>query len=129
MIVVDSTGWVEYFIDGDLAAAYAELILDQDAVVTPATVVYEVYKIVKREEGAEKAVVALAQLMKTDVVPLTPFLALTAAELSLQHGLAFADATVYATAVAFGAELVTSDADLEGLAGVRYIPQRRRRKG
>lgn len=127
MIVVDSTGWVEYFVDGELADAYADFVGDPSSIVTPTIVLYEVYKIVRREEGDGNALVAAAQLMKTEVVPLTPFLALSAAERSLEHNLAFADASVYATAIAFGAELVTSDADLDGLDGVLYIPHPGRR--
>ena len=42
-------------------------------------------------------------------------LALEAADLSLAHGLAMADSLVYATARRFGATLVTSDSDFEGL--------------
>lgn len=48
-------------------------------------------------------------------------LALEAADLSLAHGLAMADALVYATARRFAATLVTGDADFEGLPGTVVI--------
>ena len=44
-----------------------------------------------------------------------------AADLSLRHGLAMADAIVYATAKDQEAEVVTGDADLKDLPGVVYV--------
>ena len=44
-----------------------------------------------------------------------------AADLSLRHGLAMADAIVYATAKDQEAEVVTGDADLKNLPGVVYV--------
>jgi predicted nucleic acid-binding protein len=44
-----------------------------------------------------------------------------AVEISHKHGLPLADGIIYATARAASAELLTQDADLEGLSGVRYI--------
>ena len=54
----------------------------------------------------------------------TQDLALSAADLSLEHGLAMADAFVLATARQFRAELVTSDRDFEGIDGVIYLPNK-----
>ena len=64
---------------------------------------------------------AVAQLDKSVVVPLTSTIALTAADLGLEHGLAMADAVVYATGLLNEAPVVTSDRDFEGLPGVVYI--------
>ena len=55
------------------------------------------------------------------MIPLTESIALLAADLSIQHGLAMADAFVYATGRDQEVEVVTGDADLEGLPGVLYI--------
>ena len=124
MIVVDSSGWIEYFTDGPLAGRYARYLHDLAEVVTPVLVLYEVYKKIKRERTEEEALIAAAQIEKTHLVPLTDTLALTAADLSLEHRLAMADACVYATAVLHGAELVTSDSDLGELPGVTYLQKR-----
>ncbi len=51
------------------------------------------------------------------IVALDESLAIEAADISLAHGLAMADAVVYATAVRHRATLVTADADFEGLLG------------
>jgi predicted nucleic acid-binding protein len=51
--------------------------------------------------------------------------ALEAADTSLEHALAMADAIVYATARSRGAELVTTEADLEGLEGVVFLSKKK----
>ncbi len=61
------------------------------------------------------------RLNATQVVALTESIAFLAADVSLQHGLAMADAIVYATAQDQKAEVVTGDADLKDLLGVVYI--------
>ncbi len=122
MRVIDSSGWIEFFTGGQLADSYADL-LQMEEVLTPTVVLYEVYKIIRRDYSEEAGLLAVAKLKATQVVELDESLALTAAEASLEHGLAMADAIVYATAVREGAELVTSDADLANLPGVTYYPQ------
>ena len=49
MIVVDSSGWVEFFTDGPLADDYASKLRNLSAVMTPVIVLYEVYKRLKRD--------------------------------------------------------------------------------
>ncbi|MBL8037239.1 MAG: type II toxin-antitoxin system VapC family toxin [Nitrospira sp.] len=89
--------------------------------ITSTIVLYEVYKKIKRERGEEMALQLAGRLHATHVIPLTESSALLAADLSLQHGLAMADAMVYATGRDQEVEVVTGDADLEGLPGVVYI--------
>jgi predicted nucleic acid-binding protein len=74
-----------------------------------------VYKVVRRDLSEERAIEAVAAMHRAEVVALDESLALEAADLSLTHGLAMADAIVYATALRHGATLVTGDADFEGL--------------
>ena len=75
----------------------------------------------ERERSEEEALISIAQIEKTRVVPLTTMIALTAADLGLEHGLAMADSVVYATARMNDADLITSDRDLAGLPGVIYL--------
>ena len=123
MIVVDSSGWIEYFTEGPNARRYGRYLEKPSDLVTPTIVLYEVYKLIKRERTEEDALLAVAQIQKTRVVPLSESLSLAAADLSLERRLAMADAIVYATAQAEGAELVTGDRDLKGLPGVTYLPK------
>ncbi|MBI5507419.1 MAG: type II toxin-antitoxin system VapC family toxin [Deltaproteobacteria bacterium] len=121
MILVDSSGWLEFFADGPLAAEYGRYLATSSNVVTPTVVLHEVYKVIKRERGEEDALIAAAQMSQTRLVALDDSIALTAADLGLEHKLAMADSIVYATAQSLGAELVTSDADFSGLSGVTYL--------
>jgi len=83
--------------------------------------VYEVYKVIRRDVSEERAVEAVSALRRATIAPVDEPLALEAADVSLAHGLAMADSLVYATARRFGARLVTSDADFEGLPGAIVI--------
>jgi predicted nucleic acid-binding protein len=122
MRVIDSSGWIEYFSGGPLAGSYADL-LEMELIVTPTVVLYEVYKIIRREHSEEAGLLAVAKLKATRLVELDESLALSAAEISLERGLAMTDAIVYATACREAAELVTSDADLANLPNVMYLPK------
>ncbi len=125
MTVVDSSGWIEYFTDGALAGRFAPYLEDLEGVTTPTIIIFEVYRVIRRQRSEEEAMKAVAQMQKSRVVNFDQFLALSAAELSIEHRLAMADAIVYATARAHRVELVTADADFEGLAGVRIFSRRR----
>ena len=81
----------------------------------------EVYKKIKRERGEETALLFAGRLSATQVVQLTESIVRPAADVSLKHGLAMADAIVYATARDQEAEVVTGDADLKDLPGVVYV--------
>jgi predicted nucleic acid-binding protein len=86
-------------------------------------VLYEVYKRLKRDLSEDDAIVAVSAMQRTRIVPITQELALMAADLSLAHDLAMAEALILATANAFRADLVTSDADFAGIEGVAYLPK------
>ncbi|RJP80026.1 MAG: hypothetical protein C4522_08575 [Desulfobacteraceae bacterium] len=45
MMIVDSCGWLEWFTDGDLADQYKPYLSDQDNLLIPAIILYEVYKV------------------------------------------------------------------------------------
>jgi len=123
LIVVDSSGWLEFLTNGVLADEYAARLRQPAAVITPTIVIYEVYKHAKRLLSEEAALDAVAAMQKTRVVPLTIELAMVAADLSLAHRLPMADAIVLATAQAHDADVVTSDSDFAGIQGVLYVPK------
>lgn len=121
MILVDSFGWIEYLAEGQLAERYEEYLANLAEVVTPTIVLYEVYKRLKRERKEEEALLVIAQIMKTKVVPLSEEIALLAAGISLKHTLPMADAIVYATAMKETCPVVTSDPHFKGLKDVIYL--------
>ena len=118
---MDSSAWIEYFSGGPLAQRYGSYLGSPAELITPTIVVYEVYKKIKRERGEELALRVTASLTATEVIPLTESIALLAADVSLQYGLAMADAIIYATAQDQKARVLTSDADLKDLPGVVYL--------
>lgn len=118
MIVVDSSGWIEFFADGPHAEAFAARLRTPGSVLTPTIAVCEVYKWIKRERSEEDALQAVAAMKRTRIVELTEELALTAADLSLSHGLAMADSMMLAVARARNAPLATTDSGFEGIDGV-----------
>lgn len=122
MTVVDSSGWIEYLTGTELGATFREYVTRPDLLV-PTIVMYEVYKLMRRQRGAEPAELAVAELKQAQVVELDEALALLAAEVSLDHRLAMAAAVVYATAAYHQAELVTSDKHMAGLPGVVFLPK------
>jgi len=118
---MDSSGWIEFFTGGPLAERYAAYLAPRYHLITPTIVLYEVYKKIKRERGEETALVFSGQLSASSVIQLTESIAYLAADLSLRHGLAMADAIVYATAKDQDAQVVTGDADLKDLPGIIYV--------
>jgi predicted nucleic acid-binding protein len=121
LILVDSSGWVEYLAAGPRADAFARYIRGSEALVTSVIQVYEVYKVVRRDISEERAIESVAALRATTIVPFDESLALEAADAALEHGLAMADAIILATAKRHRAKIVTADADFEGLPGVTLI--------
>lgn len=120
MIVVDSSGWLEYFTDGPLADKYYPHLKKPEKILVPAVVLYEVYKKVAQEKGEEIALQIAAQMGKSEVVPIDHSIVLLAADVSIRYHLPMADAMVYATALSRKAHVVTSDNHFESLPDVIY---------
>ncbi len=123
MISVDSYGWIERLTNGPKATQYNRIIdaVQPSEIVTSVVAIYEVYRKVKEAKGEQTALEDVAAISQTRVIPADQTLCLEAADYSLEHGLHFADALVYATARHFGVELYTSDEDMRGLKGVTFI--------
>lgn len=123
MIIVDSCGWLEWFTDGKLADGYKRYLVDPDNILIPAIILYEVYKILKREVGEEKALLAAGYMKNSPIIPLDETLAFAAADVALREGLAMADAMIVAAARSNNCKIITSDGDLKDQAEVVYIPK------
>jgi predicted nucleic acid-binding protein len=116
--VVDSSAWLEYFADGPNAGEFAEIIADIERLVVPGITLFEVFKRVRVQRDPAAALYAVAQMMRGRVVDLDAELAVAAAALSAETGLALADSVVLATARDADATLWTQDSDFEGMDGV-----------
>ena len=97
---------------------------DPADLLVPTTVQYELYKWVKRESDETTALDTIALADDGFTVPLNTEIALVAADLTLSHKLAFADAVIYASAKKYHAKLITSDDHFEALPGVTYFPKK-----
>ncbi|MBC7481274.1 MAG: type II toxin-antitoxin system VapC family toxin [Rhizobacter sp.] len=123
MRVVDTSVWIEWLIGSPLGRKLVREIPDRSECIVPTIVQLELSKWLLRESGEDQADQVIAYTQKCIVVPLDTPLALLAAELHRQHKLATADAIVYATAQAHGAELLTCDAHFAKLPAVAYFKQ------
>ena len=122
MHLVDSVGWLAFFMNDDLADAYEPYLVMPDSLIISALNIYEICRRVERAAGRKAAAEAVAQLQKNTVIPVDDQIATAAASLSIAHHLAMADAIIYATARLYNATLITSDAHFSGLPDVTYIP-------
>ena len=116
LVLVDSSGWIEYLGDGARADKFAPYFEHEERIVTPAIVLYEVYKKLLSTEVPTAADRFLSAAFRTRIVPLDDRLAILAARISADRRLAMADAMIYATALASGAQVVTMDGHFKGLA-------------
>ena len=123
LISIDSSGWIERFTKGPKASQYKQVIeaTKPKEIITSVVVLYEVYKKIKKLKGEEEALLAVAALSQTTIVPIDQTISLEAADYSLEYNLHFSDALVYATARHFKAKLYTSDATLRLLKTVYFI--------
>jgi len=124
MIIVDSSGWLEYFADGPNADVFASLLGDPGNLIVPSITLFEVFSRVRTQRDPEAALRAVAQMKKGTVVDLDGDLAISAAEISAELHLPLADSVILATARSRGATLWTQDADFQGLEGVEYRAHR-----
>ncbi len=119
MNVVDSSAWIEYFTDGPNARFFEPPILDTGDLVVPTMVLLEVYRHIRRHQGRDEALRAVAGMQQGTVQDLDQRLALHAGEIGVEYGLPLADSVILATARLHEAILWTQDSDFEGMEGVR----------
>jgi predicted nucleic acid-binding protein len=104
MRLVDTSAWIEWLTGSPIGVALeAELPISTEWLV-PTIVQLELAKWLTREAGEDKADQVIAFTETCVVVDLDTAVALSAAEMCARHKLATADAVVYATALAHGAD-------------------------
>jgi predicted nucleic acid-binding protein len=121
MNVIDSSGWLEYFIGGKNANFFAPIIEDTENVIVPTISIFEVFKRTLVEKNRDDALEAVAMMYDGKIIDLDREIALIAAELSFELKLPMADSIILATARANDAILWTQDEHFKGLAGVKYV--------
>ena len=123
MNVVDSSGWIEFFVGGPNAGFFETPLNAAEELLVPSLTVLEVYRYVLRKEGREKALSVAATMRQGRIIDLDAGLAIEAAELGASHGLPLADSVIYASALTHEATLWTQDTDFDGLDHVEFRPK------
>ena len=122
MNVVDSSGWIEFALDGPNADVFQVPLTDVDHLIVPVISIFEVYRFVLRERGRQLALTLAASMRQGRVINLDAGVAVEAAELASTHSLPMADSIIYTVAQMHRATLWTQDADFRDLDGVRFVP-------
>ena len=123
MRVVDTSAWIEWLIDSVAGGQLADELPERTSWLVPTIVQFELAKWLTRQCGEDSAEQVIAFTETCVVASLDSAIALSAADLCLRNRLATADAIVYATALAYGADLLTCDRHFDGLRAVRFLPK------
>ncbi|MGZ9722937.1 type II toxin-antitoxin system VapC family toxin [Rhizobium miluonense] len=123
MRVVDSSAWIEWILDSTVGRQLSDQIPEPENCIVPTIVQLELSKWLLREQGEDALNNFIAYTMLCNVISLDTTIARRAAEISVQHKLATADAIIYATALQHEADVLTCDAHFNGLESVIYHPK------
>jgi predicted nucleic acid-binding protein len=118
--IVDSSAWLSYFADDANAKVFAKAIENIEQLLVPSITLTEVFKIIARQSGEEKALQAIAHMEQGKVISLDQSLAVDAAKLGIDHKLPLADSIIYATGQKYDAIIWTQDDNIKELEGVEY---------
>ena len=121
MRVVDTSVWIEWIVGSPLGESLALELPPNDEWIVPTIVQYELSRWLAREMSDAAAARAIAFSKELVVAPLTTEIATTAADYAKLHGLATADAIIFATAADARADLLTCDAHFAKLPRVVYV--------
>lgn len=93
-VVVDSSGWLEYFATGANGASFAPAIQNTAERLVPTICLYEMFKRVFQQHGEEEALRAVGLMMAGTLIDITQEVAILAAELSIDQKLHMADSLI-----------------------------------
>lgn len=124
MNVVDSSGWLEYFADGENASFFAAAIEDADHLLVPVVCIYEVFKRILQQRSISEAQVHIGDMHTGRIIDLDASLALSAAKISVELKLPMVDSMILAATRANNATLWTQDEHFKDLDQVQYIEKK-----
>ncbi len=123
MRLVDTSAWIEWLIASPTGGLVGSELPNREQWLVPTIVQLELAKWLTREVGDEEADQVMAFTETCVIVDLDTAIAVSAAELCGRYRLATADAIVYATVLAHGADLLTCDLHFDSLPGIKFIPK------
>jgi predicted nucleic acid-binding protein len=122
MNLVDSSAWLAFFADTKNAGVFGKPIRNVERLLVPTVVMYEVFKVLLREQGEESAIIAQAHMQQGRVVDFTAELAVKAATISHEFRVPMSDSIILATALEHDAVIWTQDEHFKGMKAVKYYP-------
>ena len=120
MNVVDSSGWIEYFIDTANADNFAPAVEKTSLLIVPALSFFEVHRYLSRNVDAQRRDTCLEVMRRGTIIDLTTARAIAASSIAQKYRLAMADAVMYSIAREFNATFWTQDVDYKDLPGVNF---------
>ncbi len=121
MNIVDSSGWLEYFCDGENAGFFAPAVEDTGNLLIPAICLYEVFKRIIQMQDVQHAQTLVSDMLAGQVIAIDESIALNATRISLDLKLAMADSLILACARTHSALLWTQDVHFRGISGVKWV--------
>lgn len=123
MNVVDSSGWIEFFLAGVNGPKFKPVIEQRNTLFVPVIALFEVHKVLSRKVPADAVAQCLDVMRLGHVLDITDRRAVAAANIAAKYRLAMADAMMYSLAQELGATFWTQYVDYQGLPGVNYMPK------
>ena len=121
MNVVDSSGWIEYFVNGKNASFFNSPIRDTDNLLVPTICLYEVFKRILQQRGLSDAQTFIADMHAGKVIDLDSSQALSAAKISVERKLPMADSIILAAAITNNAMLWTQKEHFQGMEKIQFV--------
>ncbi len=121
MNVVDSSGWIAFFLAGVNGPIFKPVIERRNQLLVPTIALFEVHKILSRSLNADIVDRCLNVMRLGRVLDLTDARAVAASKISKAHGLSLADAAMYSMTIEFNAQFWTQDMDYQGLPQVQFF--------
>ena len=121
LIVIDSSGWLEFITAGTKADLFVPYFADDSIIVVPTIVLYEVRRVLLIRQTKTLADAFVSQALALKLIAVDHEIALAAAAASIQTKLSIGDALIYECAQSCHAELITSDSHFQGLPNVALI--------
>lgn len=121
MNLVDSSGWLEYLVEGKNAKLFAPAIEKTDELLVSTINLYEIYKKILSEKDEHSAIQVVGLMQQAKVVEVNSSIAIQAAKFSFEQKIPMADSLIYITARQNNATVWTQDVDFKDLDGVKYF--------
>jgi predicted nucleic acid-binding protein len=128
MNIIDSSGWLEYFLGSPIGALMKPVALNTDELIVPSITIYEVAKRLLLEKDEDYVYSVVVRMKRGKVINLDSELSIFAAKVGKDYHLPMADSIIYATALSCQAPglptvVWTTDKHFENLPQVRYFPK------